>query len=136
MHQILTKILSSVIVAGLIICFSGCTSTQQVDKEKLVSNIECHSSENVKLLWADCCQVDGETHVCGAIRRNKMSTTPMKAHVDVQVASEDGEVIKSVSSKDLHVPARRRGRIARVERFDLELGEIPVDSAIIVTAVQ
>ncbi len=135
MHNSMGKCLISMVLIGMSNGLLGCSASQrQMDAGLSVSSIELKSSENVKLLWADCRQIDGKAHVYGTFRRNKMGRTPMKAQIDVQIISENDEILRTVCSQELNVPIRRPGRATKYERFNVEIGQIPEKSILIVSA--
>ena len=116
---------------------SGC-GCQRYSAPALSSpTVAARSSETVKVIWADGHQVDDKFVVHGTFRRQLQSSVPMKAHIDVQILSENGDVIQEVRSADIDLPRYRAGKGIRFERFEIELGDtLPNFATVIVTAHQ
>lgn len=60
----------------------------------------------------------------------------MKAHLDVQVLSEKGDILQTVHSKDIYVPRSLSGKGIKAKRFEIELKNVPDASTVLVFANQ
>lgn len=136
MKKIGTKISGLILVIGILIALSGCTCQQNAASDDAVTSVETVSSENVKILWADSRQAEENVVVHGTLRRRAYGSVPMKAHVDVQVLSMNGDILQEVHTPDVYVPRNRPGKGIKFERFEIELQNVSADNKIILTAHQ
>ena len=127
-------------LTALIVVFgtlSGCSCPQYADSQRTANMIKTVSSENVEILWADGHQLDGKMIIHGTLRRKTRNSVPMRAHVDVQVLSADGDVMQEVHSPDVSIPKNLPGKGVKFERFEIEMdGVVSEHSTIIISAHQ
>ncbi|MHC5082558.1 MAG: hypothetical protein ACYTET_01270 [Planctomycetota bacterium] len=105
---------------------TGCSSSQmsKLDEHEIV--IEKQDSSNVKILWADVYQQDGQMYAAGILKQPATNTRTIKTHVDIQIVSADGSVQSEIISGDLIVPANSFSKGLSWKRFKVPLsGELP-----------
>ena len=127
-------------IAGLLLLvlvlsvISGCGCQQYPASTSSSPVIETRSSETVKVIWADSHQVDDKFVIHGTFRRQFQGGVPMKAHIDVQILSESGDVIREIRTAEMYLPPYQVGKGIRFERFEVQLEDISPDSVTVIVS--
>ncbi len=137
MKKHVAKMMCLVVSAVVVVVVSGCSCPQYAGSEKTVSSLETASSKNVEILWADSHQLEDKTVIHGTLKRKTRGSAAMKAHVDVQVLTAEGEVVQEIHSPNISIPRNLPGKGIKFERFEIELDDAAVEnSTILVSAHQ
>ena len=126
------KISGLVLGIAVMIALSGCAGQQYSKANRTESVIEMSSSKNIKLLWADSHQADDTLIIHGALRRMHSGSAPMTAHVDVQILTDDGQVLQEARTPDMAVPRNQPGKSGKIERFEVVLNNVSAEDVTIV----
>lgn len=117
-----------------ILVVSGCSSNVISLSEKGLVSVEKQDSEQVKILWTDVYQRDGQTWAYGVLEQRSSGPGSIKTHVDIQVLDLDSSVRYETISEDVCVPRNSAGRGIDWRRFKVRLPEIlPENSQIRMT---
>ena len=92
---------------------------------RLVVTIEKQAAGKVYVAWSSAHECEDGFLVTGVLRRSDRVGSPIKAHVDITILSPDGHIIDTARSNEVYVPRRRTGRGQSMQRFRVQLPDIP-----------
>ena len=111
-----------IVVASLV---SGCAANRVDLVDAGVVTIEKQAAGKVYVAWSRAHECEDGFIITGVLRRSDRVGSPIKAHVDVTILSPDGHVIDTARSNEVYVPRRRTGRGQSMQRFRVQLPDIP-----------
>ncbi|HML73198.1 MAG TPA: hypothetical protein PKB02_01755 [Anaerohalosphaeraceae bacterium] len=123
--------LQLMVVGILVFVVSGCAANRVSLMDTNQVTVAKQDSEKIRILWTDVYQTDGQTWAYGALKQRGYHPSSIKAHVDIQVLSEDGSVQYETFSDDVYVPRNRPGKGPDWRRFKVQLAEnIPTEAVV------
>ena len=121
--------ISEIAVAALVIAIAsfvpGCGTNRADLVDSGVVTIEKQAAGKVYVAWSSARECEDGFLITGVLRRSDRVGSPIKAHVDVTILSPDGHVIGTARSNEVYVPRRRTGRGQSMQRFRVQLPDIP-----------
>lgn len=121
----------------VIIFVSGCGCRRYPAPDLSPFNLKAVSSQNIKILWVDSHKMENNLIVHGTFRRQIYNADPMKAHIDIKILSDNGNLTHEVHTEDIYLPVNQPGKGSKFKRFEIILEDIfPDNSTIVVSAHQ
>lgn len=114
-----------VMLAGLgLLLMAGCQCRRYAGTEVVLEPVEVVSGDKVEILWADVHRVGDEYRLHGAMKHRAAGTSPVSAHVDVEVETAGG--VRRMQTPAVWVPRRGPGKGPDFVRFEMALeGDLP-----------
>ncbi len=111
-----------IVIASVV---SGCATGRVNLVDAGVVTLEKQAAGKVYVAWSSAHECEDGLVITGVLRRSDRTGSPIRAHVDVTVISPDGRVVNTACSNHVYVPRRRTGRGQSLQRFKVQLPDIP-----------
>lgn len=134
MRKRILPIAGSIFLMAVVMGSAGCGCHRYGAAERDGLPVSVSSGDDIEILWADCHRVDSTLMIHGTMKRKLPGSTPLKAHIDVQLFSTEDKLLQETSTRDVYLPRNLPGKGMGFERFELELENVSAENMKILLA--
>jgi hypothetical protein len=128
MMKRILSIAGSIFLMAVVMGSAGCGCNRYAVAERDGLPVSVSSGDDIEILWADSHRVDSTLMIHGTMKRKLPGSTPLKAHIDVQLFSMEDELLQEACTRDVYLPRNLPGKGMGFERFELEFENISAEN--------